>query len=52
LRNTGKVSVQADGDFRIEDMLTPWPPTDCTFPVLLIRSAGNGNWFAAGIPKR
>ena len=54
-RDTGAVAVEANGDFRIEDMLNPWPPADCSFPVLLIRSApaaGGGNWFAAGILKR
>jgi hypothetical protein len=50
--NPEGVAVQPDGDFRIEDTLAPWPPADCSFPVLLIRSAGNGNWFAAGILKR
>ncbi|HXM83089.1 MAG TPA: hypothetical protein VN929_14335 [Burkholderiales bacterium] len=47
------VPLEADGDFRIEDVLTPAPPSDCASPVLLIRSAaGTRNWFAAGIPKR
>jgi hypothetical protein len=30
---------------------TPPPPEPCTNPVLLILSAANGHWFAAGIPK-
>jgi hypothetical protein len=44
------VPLAADGDFKIDDALVPLPPTDCASPVLLIRTAGSGNWFAAGIP--
>jgi hypothetical protein len=44
------VPLAADGDFKIDDVLVPIPPTDCMDPVLLIRTAGSGNWFAAGIP--
>lgn len=44
------VALEADGDFRIEDTLSPAPPSVCETPVLLIRNAG-GVWFAAGIPK-
>lgn len=44
------VPLEANGDFRIDDVLTPAPPDPCENPVLLIRNAG-GNWFAAGIPK-
>jgi len=44
------VALEADGDFRIDDFLSPPPPTVCETPVLLIRNAG-GVWFAAGIPK-
>jgi len=44
------VALDADGDFRIDDFLTPLPPTPCETPVLLIRNAG-GLWFAAGILK-
>jgi hypothetical protein len=44
------VALEANGDFRIEDDLTPLPPNPCVSPVLLIVSAG-GNWFAAGIQK-
>jgi hypothetical protein len=43
------VALAADGDFRINDVLSPAPPSQCDSPVLLIRNAG-GVWFAAGIP--
>jgi hypothetical protein len=45
------VALEVDGDFRIDDMLTPVPPAECATPVLLIRTANGGGWFAAGIPK-
>jgi hypothetical protein len=54
-RNTdlGGVALEPDGDFRINDMLSPWPPDACDSPVLLIRTTGGSKgWFAAGIPKR
>jgi hypothetical protein len=44
------VALEANGDFRIEDQLTP-AAADCASPVLLIRNAANQGWFAAGIPK-
>ena len=44
------VPLEPNGDFRIDDTLTP-APTECASPVLLIRSAGNRSWFAAGILK-
>ena len=46
------VPLAADGDFTIDDVLSPVPPLDCANPILLIRGAGlPGNpWFAAGIP--
>ena len=47
----GGVPLEVDGDFRIDDTLSPALPNPCTSPVLLIRSAGSGAWFAAGIPK-
>jgi len=52
LRNTdlAGVPLEANGDFRIDDVLTPAPPVDCASPVLLIRNAANLGWFAAGIP--
>jgi len=49
--DTGTVPLEANGDFKIDDMLSPTPPSPCTNPVLLIVSAGN-RWFAAGIPVR
>jgi hypothetical protein len=45
------VQLEPNGDFRIDDHLSPAVPAMCANPVLLIVSAG-GNWFAAGIPKR
>jgi hypothetical protein len=45
------VALAADGDFRINDFLTPAPPVPCASPVLLIRNVG-GVWFAAGIPDQ
>jgi hypothetical protein len=54
-RNTSLdgVALEPDGDFRIDDMLSPWPPDSCSSPVLLIRTTGGTQgWFAAGIPKR
>src|SRR5262249_56741897 len=41
------VPLAPDGDFKIDDVLVPMPD-DCASPVLLIRSANGGNWFAAG----
>jgi len=51
LFTTGVVPLEADGDFRIDDVLTPAPPAVCASPVLLIRNGG-GAWFAAGIVKQ
>ena len=42
------VLLTANGDFRINDMLSPVPPFDCANPMLLIRNAANGGWFALG----
>jgi len=52
--NSGTVPLEANGDFRINDVLSPAPPADCATPTLLIVSgqAPAGNWFAAGIPKQ
>jgi len=44
------VALEADGDFRIDDFLSPALPSPCDTPVLLIRNVG-GVWFAAGIPQ-
>lgn len=48
---TTGVPLEPDGDFRIDDMLSPPPPAVCDSPVLLIRNRA-GAWFAAGIPRR
>jgi hypothetical protein len=48
--NVAGVALEANGDFIIDDYLSPVQPTPCTSPVLLIRNVG-GVWFAAGIPK-
>lgn len=46
------VPLDADGDFSIDDVLSPAPPTSCADPVLLIRATiGTHPWFAAGIPE-
>jgi hypothetical protein len=50
--NPAGVPLEVDGDFRINDTLSPAPPNTCTSPVLLIRTTGPGSWFAAGIPKQ
>jgi hypothetical protein len=48
--NPAGVPLQVNGDFSIEDTLSPAVPSSCTQPVLLIRNTG-GAWFAAGIPR-
>lgn len=48
---SGLVSLEADGDFKIDDTLSPSVPPTCTKPVLLITN-GAPRWFAAGIPKK
>jgi hypothetical protein len=45
------VPLEPNGDFRINDVLNPTPPSVCASPVLLIRTSSNGTWFAAGIPN-
>ena len=45
------VALEANGDFEIDDVLDS-VPSQCASPVLLIRSASNSTWFAAGIPDR
>jgi hypothetical protein len=49
--NPAGVPLEVDGDFRINDTLSPAPPNTCDSPVLLIRTTGPGSWFAAGIPR-
>ena len=49
--NPAGVALDVNGDFRIDDTLSPAPPNPCTSPVLLIRVTGGGAWFAAGIPR-
>jgi hypothetical protein len=44
------VPLAPNGDFKIDDVLSPLPPNPCSSPVLLIVSSG-GSWFAAGIVK-
>jgi hypothetical protein len=48
--NAAGVPLAANGDFRIDDVLAT-VPVSCPSPVLLIRNAANGGWFAAGIPN-
>jgi len=45
------VPLAPNGDFRIDDVLSPAPPAVCASPVLLIRNASGGAWFAAGLVK-
>jgi hypothetical protein len=46
------VALNDNGDFTIDDVLSPAPPSDCDNQILLIRSATISGfpWFAAGIP--
>jgi len=50
-RSTKPVNLSPDGDFRINDVLSPAPAGSCSTPVLLIRNSPGGGWFAAGIQK-
>jgi hypothetical protein len=43
------VLLSPNGDFKINDMLSPHPPQPCASPMLLIRNAVNLSWFAVGI---
>ena len=50
----GGVPLEPNGDFRIDETLrgvggAGTVPAECASPTLLIRSAGNGAWLAAGI---
>ena len=44
------VPLALNGDFRIDDVLSP-APVDCPSPMLLIRNAAGRAWFAVGIPN-
>lgn len=50
LHDSGLVPLEANGDFRLDDILSGLLPNPCVSPVLLIRNPA-GSWFAAGIPK-
>jgi hypothetical protein len=43
------VMLSPEGDFKINDMLSPLLPDVCISPMLLIRNAANLGWFAVGI---
>jgi hypothetical protein len=44
------VALDSNGNFTINDDLSPLPPNTCDSPVLLIRTAAGAKaWFAAGI---
>jgi hypothetical protein len=43
------VPLTDDGDFKIDDVLTTLPGGECASPMLLIRNASGGTWFAVGI---
>jgi hypothetical protein len=43
------VTLSPNGDFTINDTLSPLPPDICISPMLLIRNAANLGWFAVGI---
>lgn len=49
------VPLAANGDFEINDVLSPFPAGGCDSPMLLIRTANaiaaNRTWFAVGIPR-
>jgi hypothetical protein len=42
------VLLSPNGDFKIDDILSPLPPAVCLSPMLLIRNAANFSWFAVG----
>jgi hypothetical protein len=52
-RNTdlAGVPLAANGDFKIDDVLTPLPVDGCASPMLLIRNAVGQAWFAVAIPQ-
>ena len=45
------VPLEPNGDFRIDDVLTPVPPAPCDNAALLIATPGTHRWFASGIPE-
>jgi hypothetical protein len=47
--STAGVILSPNGDFKIDDTLSPLPPDICISPMLLIRNAANLGWFAVGI---
>jgi hypothetical protein len=47
--NPAGVTLAGNGDFKIDDVLTPLPAGGCASPMLLIRNASGGTWFAVGI---
>jgi hypothetical protein len=49
--NLAGVPLSADGDFKIDDVVTPLLAGECASPMLLIRNASGGTWFAVGIPR-
>jgi hypothetical protein len=50
--SSSPVALDADGDFKIDELLSPVPPSSCDSPVLLIRNGGGGGvWFAASTPE-
>jgi len=50
--NQAGVALDPDGDFTVDDVLSPLPPNTCDTPVLLIRTSGGTHpWFAAGIER-
>jgi hypothetical protein len=46
--NLTGVTLAANGDFKINDVLSP-QLADCGNPMLLIRNAANLGWFAVGV---
>lgn len=49
--NPAGVPLSVNGDFKIDDVLTPLPVGTCASPMLLIRNAAGATWFAVGIPS-
>jgi len=47
--NLAGVLLEPNGDFKIDDVLTPLLGGECASPMLLIRNASGGTWFAVGI---